>query len=131
MKHVVSVGPRRDSPPNMAERTRLILPDSEWGCSVLGKLLFMGHDLTVTSEDPEQVENDRSQAELDRRDILIALHRCDEEVNRFTGEVRQVPHSMAVASMPKAEFERLYDDTMALLAEDLGCDPELLLQEAA
>lgn len=66
-----------------------------------------------------------------RRDILIALHRCDEEVNRFTGEVRQVPHSMAVASMPKAEFERLYDDTMALLAEDLGCDPEMLLQEVA
>lgn len=66
-----------------------------------------------------------------RRDILIALHRYDEEVNRFTGEVRQVPHSMAVASMPKADFERLYDDTMALLAEDLGCDPELLLQEAA
>jgi hypothetical protein len=66
-----------------------------------------------------------------RRDILIALGRFDEEVNRLTGEVRQVPHSMAVASMPKAEFERLYEDTIKLLTEALGCDPEMLTQEAA
>lgn len=66
-----------------------------------------------------------------RRDILIALHRYDEEVNRFTGEVRQVPHSMKVASMPRAEFEALYQETMALLTDALGCDPELLLEEAA
>lgn len=66
-----------------------------------------------------------------RRDILIALNRFDEEVNRLTGEVRQVPHSMAVASMPKAEFEQLYEDTIRLLTEALGCDPEMLTQEAA
>lgn len=66
-----------------------------------------------------------------RRDILIALNRFDEEVNRLTGEVRQVPHSMAVASMPKAEFERLYEDTIRLLTDALGCDPEMLIQEAA
>jgi hypothetical protein len=66
-----------------------------------------------------------------RRDILIGLHRYDEEVNKMTGEVRQVPHSMAVASMPKAEFEQLYDDTIKLLTEALQCDPEMLTQEAA
>lgn len=66
-----------------------------------------------------------------RRDILIALNRYDEEVNRLTGEVRQIPHSMSVASMPKAEFEQLYDDTIKLLTEALGCDPEMLTQEAA
>ena len=66
-----------------------------------------------------------------RRDILIALNRFDEEVNKLTGEVRQVPHSMAVASMPKAEFEQLYDDTIRLLTDALGCDPEMLTQEAA
>jgi hypothetical protein len=66
-----------------------------------------------------------------RRDILIALHRYDEEVSQLTGEVRQIPHSMSVASMPKAEFERLYDDTIKLLTEALGCDPEMLTQEAA
>lgn len=66
-----------------------------------------------------------------RRDILIGLGRFDEEVNQLTGEVRRVPHSMAVASMPKAEFERLYDDTIKLLTEALGCDPEMLTQEAA
>jgi hypothetical protein len=66
-----------------------------------------------------------------RRDILISLNRFDEEVSRLTGEVRQVPHSMSVASMPKAEFERLYDDTIKLLTDALGCDPEMLTQEAA
>lgn len=66
-----------------------------------------------------------------RRDILIALHRCDEHVNQFTGEVEKVVHSMAVASMPKAEFERLYDDTMRLLTDALGCDPEMLMEQAA
>lgn len=66
-----------------------------------------------------------------RRDILISLHRYDEYVNQFTGEVERIPHSMAVASMPKADFERLYDDTMRLLTDALGCDPEMLLQEAA
>lgn len=66
-----------------------------------------------------------------RRDILIALHRFDEEASALTGEVRQVPHSMSVASMPKAEFERLYDDTIKLLTEALQCDPEMLTQEAA
>lgn len=66
-----------------------------------------------------------------RRDILIALHRFDEEVNQLTGEVRQIPHSMSYASMPKAEFERLYEDTIKLLTEALGCDPEMLTQEAA
>lgn len=69
-------------------------------------------------------------SEVLRRDILIALGRYDEEVSKFTGEVRQVPHSMAVASMPKADFEQLYDDTMRLLTEALGCDPEMLLEEA-
>jgi hypothetical protein len=66
-----------------------------------------------------------------RRDVLIGLHRYDEHVNQFTGEVSKVPHSMAVASMPRAEFERLYDDTIKLLTEALGCDPEMLLEEAA
>lgn len=66
-----------------------------------------------------------------RRDILEALHLYDEHVNQFTGEVSKVVHSMAVASMPKDEFERLYDDTMRLLTEALGADPEMLTQEAA
>jgi hypothetical protein len=66
-----------------------------------------------------------------RRDILISLHRFDEHVNQFTGEVEKVPHSMAVASMPKDEFERLYDDTIRLLTDALGADPEMLTQEAA
>jgi hypothetical protein len=66
-----------------------------------------------------------------RKDILIALHRYDEEADQFTGEIRKVPHSMAVASMPKADFEQLYSETINLLTEALGADPELLTQEAA
>lgn len=66
-----------------------------------------------------------------RRDILMALHRYDEHVNQFTGEVQRVPHSMAVAAMPKAEFEQLYNETINLLREELDADPEMLTQEAA
>lgn len=66
-----------------------------------------------------------------RRDILEALHLYDEHVNKFTGEVSKVVHSMAVASMPKDAFEQLYDDTIRLLTDELGADPEMLTQEAA
>jgi len=66
-----------------------------------------------------------------RRDILLSLGRYDEHVNEFTGEVVQVPHSMALASMPRDEFERLYADTIKLLTDALGADPEMLVQEAA
>lgn len=66
-----------------------------------------------------------------RRNILESLGRYDEVVNGFTGEVQKVVHSMAVASMPKDEFERLYDDTVKLLTDALGCDPEMLFEEAA
>lgn len=66
-----------------------------------------------------------------RKDILIALHLFDEEVDQFTGEIRKIPHSMAVASMKRDDFERLYDDTIRLLTDALGCDPEMLLEEAA
>lgn len=66
-----------------------------------------------------------------RRDILLTLGRYDEHVNEFTGEVEKVVHSMAVASMPREEFQRLYEDTIKLLTDALGADPELLVQEAA
>lgn len=66
-----------------------------------------------------------------RKDVLTALHRYHEEADQFTGEVRKVHESMAVASMPRAEFERLYDDTIRLLTEALGANPEMLQQEAA
>lgn len=65
-----------------------------------------------------------------RRDLLLNTGRFDEVVDRFTGQVHKIPHSMAVASMTKAEFERLYDDCMKLLTEHFGCDPEMLLEEA-
>jgi len=66
-----------------------------------------------------------------RRDILLSLHRYDESVDQFTGEVHKVPHSMAVASMRREDFERLYNDTIPLLTDALGADPESLTQEAA
>lgn len=70
-------------------------------------------------------------AEHLRRDILLNLGRYEQFVDRFTGEVHKVPHSMKVASMSKEDFERLYDDTIKLLTDALGCDPEMLLEEAA
>lgn len=41
------------------------------------------------------------------------------------------PDSRAVASMPQVEFARLYEDTMKLLAKWLGCNPEMLMEDAA
>ncbi len=47
------------------------------------------------------------------------------------GKRRFEPDSRAVASMSKDDFERLHRDTVALLTEWLGCDPEMLRDEAA
>lgn len=66
-----------------------------------------------------------------RFDLFKELKRGTIRVSEFDGSVDFIPDSMAVASMPKAEFERLYEDTMKLLGDLLGCDPEMLTQEAA
>ena len=47
------------------------------------------------------------------------------------GKRRFEPHSRAVASMAKADFERLHNDTIALLTDWLGCDPSMLQEQAA
>lgn len=47
------------------------------------------------------------------------------------GKRRFEPDSRAVASMSKADFERLEIDTVKLLTEWLGCDPRMLYEEAA
>lgn len=47
------------------------------------------------------------------------------------GKRRFEPDSRAVASMSKADFERLHSDTVQLLTQWLGCSPEMLREEAA
>lgn len=54
-------------------RTRLVLPDSQWGRDVRGKLTELGHVLTATSEDAEQVQRARPD------DEMIRMHRLLEE----------------------------------------------------
>lgn len=49
--------------------TRLVLPDSRWTNSVLGKLEDMGHQVDLTDEDPELCLRDAD--ELARRDALL------------------------------------------------------------
>lgn len=49
--------------------TRLVLPDSQWTNSVLGKLEDMGHQVDLTDEDPELCLRDAD--ELARRDALL------------------------------------------------------------
>lgn len=66
-----------------------------------------------------------------RYDVFRALRRGEDRVSPVDGTVYFVPDSMKVASMPKAEFERLYEDTMRWLTDRYGCDPEMLTQEAA
>jgi hypothetical protein len=41
------------------------------------------------------------------------------------------PDSRAVASMKRDDFERLHHDTVALLTQWLGCDPSMLMEQAA
>jgi hypothetical protein len=66
-----------------------------------------------------------------RFEIFKALKRGLLRVSQVDGSLDFIPDSMAVASMPKVEFERLYDDTMKWLTERYDCDPEMLTQEAA
>ncbi len=47
------------------------------------------------------------------------------------GKRRFEPDSRAVASMSRDDFERLHRDTRALLTEWLGCDPDMLMEQAA
>jgi hypothetical protein len=65
-----------------------------------------------------------------RKDILLSLGHYVEHVSILTGEVTKVVKSMSVASMPRAEFETLYDDTIALLTDALGADPQMLTESA-
>lgn len=66
-----------------------------------------------------------------RFDIFKALKRGTFRVSHADGHTDFHPDSMAFASMPRDEFERLYDDTIKLLTNWLGADPEMLVQEAA
>lgn len=55
--------------------TRLFMPDTEWSYLVLGKLITMDHKMVKLGGEAGQVEKvqaERSQEELDRRDILLA-----------------------------------------------------------
>jgi hypothetical protein len=63
-------------------------------------------------------------------EIALELKAGDIHVDRW-GNSHFRPWCRAVASMPKADFERLHNDTVALLTEWLGCDPEMLREEAA
>lgn len=65
-----------------------------------------------------------------RFEIFKQLKRGTIRVSLVDGSVDFIPESMAVASMPRAEFERLYDDTMRWLTDRYQCDPEMLTQEA-
>lgn len=63
-------------------------------------------------------------------DLALALRRGT-FIRAMDGSSHFRPDSRAVASMPKDDFERLHSDTIALLTDWLGCDPEMLTEEAA
>jgi hypothetical protein len=78
-----------------------------------------------------QASGEWPSVEVLRYDIFRALKRGEDRCSPVDGTVYFVPDSMAVASMPRVEFERLYEDTMRWLTDRYGCDPEMLTQEAA
>lgn len=63
-------------------------------------------------------------------ELALALNRGS-FIELRNGKRRFEPDSRAVASMKKEDFERLHSDTVKLLTEWLGCDPEMLREEAA
>lgn len=63
-------------------------------------------------------------------DIALALKAGDIHVDRW-GNSHFKPWSRAVASMKREDFEQLHSDTVALLTDWLGCDPDMLRDEAA
>lgn len=63
-------------------------------------------------------------------DLALALRRGT-FVAAYNGTTHFRPDSRAVASMKKEDFERLHNDTVALLTDWLGCDPEMLSEQAA
>lgn len=63
-------------------------------------------------------------------EIALTLRR-GKIIELRNGNRRFEPDSRSVASMPKEDFERLHRDTVALLTEWLGCNPEMLREEAA
>jgi len=78
-----------------------------------------------------EATDDWSSTEELRFDIFKALKRGTFRVSHADGHTDFIPDSMALASMPKAEFERLYSDTIRLLTKWLGADPEMLVEAAA
>lgn len=63
-------------------------------------------------------------------DLMLELKRGSAFRDR-KGHWHFRPDSRAVASMSKDDFERLHTDTVALLTDWLGCDPQMLREEAA
>jgi len=63
-------------------------------------------------------------------ELALALRRGS-FIELRNGKRRFEPDSRAVASMSRDDFERLHSDTVKLLTEWLGCDPELLKEQAA
>jgi hypothetical protein len=63
-------------------------------------------------------------------DLSVALKRGVVETSPVSNKVRWVPDSRAVSAMPKADFERLHSDTVALLIEWLDFHPDDLRDAA-
>ena len=61
-------------------------------------------------------------------DLALALKRGT-FITDMQGSIHFRPDSRAVASMTKDDFERLHRDSIQLLSQWLGCDPEMLREE--
>jgi hypothetical protein len=55
----------------------------------------------------------------------------EQSVNLHTGEIFEVPDSIALDKMEHEEFCRFMDQAMQLLADAVGFDPLAFLAEAA
>jgi len=61
-----------------------------------------------------------------RRDLLITSGHYDEVVNKLTGEVYKIAHSLQFQKMDETEFSKVYEDVKEVIIKWLGIDNESL-----
>mgnify|MGYP003609594165 CR=1 FL=1 len=66
-----------------------------------------------------------------RRDLIITSGRYDEVVNKITGEVYKIAHSISFAKMGEIEFNILYEDIKTIISKWLGIENQTIEDEIA
>jgi len=64
-----------------------------------------------------------------RRDLLITSGHYDEVVNKLTGEVYKIAHSLQFSKMDDTEFSKVYEDVKEVICRWICIDNETINDE--